>query len=77
MLEGWADAWQHWTASAFLDGYFTAASRTEFLPRGDAWSALLSAFTLDKALYELEYEMNHRPDWVRIPLLGIKKLIAG
>jgi maltose alpha-D-glucosyltransferase / alpha-amylase len=77
MLEGWADAWQHWTAAAFLDGYLEEADGAAFLPRGDAWTTLLSAFMLDKALYELEYEMNHRPEWVRIPLLGIKKLISG
>ena len=39
--------------------------------------ALLSAFVLDKALYELDYELNNRPDWVRIPLIGIRKLIGA
>jgi predicted trehalose synthase len=37
---------------------------------------MLDAFLLDKALYEVGYELNHRPDWVRIPLLGIRKLIG-
>jgi len=37
---------------------------------------LLAAFTLDKAMYELGYDLNNRPDWVRIPLLGIRKLVA-
>jgi maltose alpha-D-glucosyltransferase / alpha-amylase len=76
LLEGWADAWQYWTAEAFLDGYLATASNAVFLPRGRAWTTLFSALTLDKALYELEYEMNHRPDWVRIPLLGIERLIG-
>ena len=54
------------------DGRCAAASR----PRLRRASALLSAFMLDKALYELGYELNNRPDWVRIPLIGIRKLIG-
>jgi maltose alpha-D-glucosyltransferase/alpha-amylase len=45
------------------------------LPAGDARARLLRAFTLDKALYELGYELNSRPEWVRIPLAGILKLL--
>src|SRR5262245_13986022 len=67
-LHAWADTWQHWSAHAFLAGYTSAAGDAAFLPRGDAWLALLWAFMLEKALYELEYELNHRPDWLRIPL---------
>jgi predicted trehalose synthase len=37
---------------------------------------VLAAFMIDKALYELSYELNNRPDWVRIPLVGIRKLIG-
>jgi len=75
-LHAWADTWQHWAAHAFLTGYRSAVNRAPFVPRGDAWGLLLCAFTLDKALYELEYELNHRPDWLRIPLLGIQKLLS-
>ena len=39
--------------------------------------ALLSAFTLDKALRELGYELHNRPDWVRVPLAGVNKLIRS
>ena len=45
------------------------------LPPGAGFSALLRAFVMDKALYELCYELNHRPEWVRIPLTGIRKLL--
>ena len=38
-------------------------------------SVLLAALLLDKALYELHYELNNRPDWVGIPLRGILSLI--
>ena len=39
--------------------------------------ALLQLFVLDKALYELNYELNNRPDWVRIPLTAILGIIRG
>jgi maltose alpha-D-glucosyltransferase/alpha-amylase len=74
-LERWADLWQYWAADAFLDGYRSAIGGAPIVPHGEAWATLLCAFLLDKALYELEYELNHRPDWVLIPLMGIRKLV--
>jgi maltose alpha-D-glucosyltransferase / alpha-amylase len=76
-LESWADTWQHWAAEAFLSGYTATIGDSPIAPRGAAWSALMCAFVLDKALYELSYELNNRPDWVRIPLIGIRKLATG
>jgi len=77
-LEPWAGTWEHWAADAFLNGYLAALGDAALLPRdAAARRTLLAAFTLDKALYELGYELDHRPDWVRIPLLGIRKLITG
>jgi maltose alpha-D-glucosyltransferase/alpha-amylase len=77
-LEPWAETWQHWAADAFLKGYLAAVEGAPLLPRDGAGTrALLGAFTLDKALYELAYELNNRPDWVRIPLIGIRKLIGN
>jgi predicted trehalose synthase len=38
---------------------------------------MLAAFMLDKALYELAYELNNRPDWVGIPLVGVRKILAA
>ncbi len=63
--------------AAFLDGYRDAA-------RGAAWwpaepreeSALLDAFVLDKALYELAYELDNRPDWVAVPLGALETLLT-
>ena len=75
-LEPWAETWQYWASDAFLRGYLDTAGDRAFTPRGDAWRTLLCMFVLDKALYELEYELNNRPDWVRIPLAGISKLIC-
>jgi maltose alpha-D-glucosyltransferase/alpha-amylase len=75
-LEPWARIWQTWTTAAFLRGYFTAAANALFVPAVDAQrDALLQLFVLDKALYELNYELNNRPDWVRIPLRGIFDLL--
>jgi maltose alpha-D-glucosyltransferase/alpha-amylase len=75
-LEPWAIAWATWNSVAFLREYLSVAQGAAFLP-GD-WPALracLRLFTLEKALYELEYELNNRPAWVRIPLSGIMPLI--
>jgi maltose alpha-D-glucosyltransferase/alpha-amylase len=74
-LEPWADAWQHWATDAFLTAYRASLGDRPIVPRGDAFPRLLRAFVLEKALYELVYELNHRPDWVRIPLTGIQKLL--
>jgi maltose alpha-D-glucosyltransferase/alpha-amylase len=77
-LEPWADTWEHWVADAFLTGYMATLGEVALLPRdAAARRTMLAAFTLEKALYELGYELNNRPDWVRIPLLGIRKLLAG
>jgi len=63
---------------SFLDGYLTSgmAHRAVFLPRDrhtiEAW---LDLFEFEKALYEVEYEINNRPAWMRIPLRGILRLL--
>jgi predicted trehalose synthase len=74
-LEGWARAWQSWVGAAFLRGYLAAAGAAPFLPEDPVQRAsLLNLFLIDKALYELKYELNNRPDWVRIPLRGLAEL---
>ncbi|HWK10309.1 MAG TPA: maltose alpha-D-glucosyltransferase [Vicinamibacterales bacterium] len=75
-LEPWARVWQLWTSASFLRGYFEAAGDAPFLPTDPVQRAsLLDLFLLDKALYELHYELNSRPEWVRIPLTGILELL--
>jgi maltose alpha-D-glucosyltransferase / alpha-amylase len=62
-------------SAAFLRAYFAAVQGGGFLPQHpDDLDLLLQAFVLDKALYELGYELNNRPDWVHIPLTGILRL---
>ena len=75
-LEPWADTWQHWASESFLQGYCAAMGQAAIVPHGASFSELLRAFALEKAMYELGYELNNRPDWVRIPLTGILKLAA-
>ncbi|MCW3008375.1 MAG: hypothetical protein JWP17_3001, partial [Solirubrobacterales bacterium] len=48
------------------------------LPPGQAATGqLLAIFELEKAVYELRYELNNRPDWVRIPVAGILRLLEA
>jgi len=74
-LEPWAAFWEKWVSAAFLRAYLQTAADAPFLPGDRAHlSTLLDALMLDKALYELNYELNNRPNWVRIPLRGILNL---
>jgi maltose alpha-D-glucosyltransferase/alpha-amylase len=74
-LEPWARLWENAACSAFLNAYKqTTAANPALLPEPAQAQALLNAYLLEKALYELLYELNNRPTWVRIPLLGILSL---
>jgi maltose alpha-D-glucosyltransferase/alpha-amylase len=76
-LRAWARAWYGWAATTFLRGYQDATAGAAFLPGDEAGMALLlDALLLAKASYELRYELNSRPDWVGIPLAGIRELLA-
>ena len=71
-LERWARLWERSTAAEFLRGYREATVGAAFLPSELAdFRKLLDAYRLNKALYEVLYELNNRPAWVRIPLMGI------
>jgi maltose alpha-D-glucosyltransferase/alpha-amylase len=74
-LQAWAAFWQRWTSAAFLAAYLGAGGAS-LVPRGPGeLSSLLDLFMLEKACYELVYEINNRPDWVSIPLSGILSLV--
>ena len=73
-----ADAPDDWEAQAraqFLDGYFGTVDPSLLPPGAAAAERLLAVFELEKAVYELRYELDHRPEWVRIPVAGILRLI--
>ena len=77
-LEPWARFWYLWVSAVFLKTYCENASRASFLPRTrEELQVLLDAYLLEKAVYELDYELNNRPDWVRIPLQGILQLLGA
>jgi len=76
VLESWAAFWNAWVSAAYLKSYFDAARELPFVPRKPSETRLLfDAFLLQKALYEVAYELNNRPDWVAIPLRGILSLV--
>jgi len=77
-LEPWAYCWTLWVSAAFLDAYLAASAKSSFLPRSrEEFSLLLSVYLLEKAVYELGYELNNRPDWVKLPLRGILELLES
>ena len=75
-LGGWMRFWTLWTSAAFLKSYLAVAAGQSFIPsnRADV-QLLLDVYLLEKALYELRYEMNNRPTWTGIPLGGIRQLL--
>ena len=74
-LEPWARLWECSAAAEFLRAYRETSQRAEFLPAdGGDFRKLLDIFLIDKALYEVLYELDARPAWVRIPLMGIMSL---
>jgi maltose alpha-D-glucosyltransferase/alpha-amylase len=74
-LEPWLRMWQNAVSTRFLNAYRqTLSERPELLPEPAQAQALLHAYLLEKALYELLYELNNRPAWVRIPLAGMLSL---
>jgi maltose alpha-D-glucosyltransferase/alpha-amylase len=74
-LTAWAVFWQNSASCEFLRAYReTIAANPALLPSTQQSQALLGAYLLEKALYELLYELNNRPSWLRIPLAGILTL---
>jgi maltose alpha-D-glucosyltransferase/alpha-amylase len=75
-LETGARLWYAWTASAFLRAYLDRSGPAAYLPGSrETLGIFLDAFILDKCVYELDYELNHRPYWVRIPLKGLLHIL--
>jgi len=75
-LEPWGRAWRHFVSARFLAAYLGPTRAAGLIPKGRReLGVLLRALTLDKAIYELRYELNNRPDWIRIPARGIRALL--
>lgn len=74
-LEPWAQVWERSVSAEFLRAYRQTVGRANIVPAGeDDFRTLLDTFLLDKVLYEVLYELNSRPAWLRIPLTGILSL---
>ncbi|MEX2372297.1 MAG: hypothetical protein WD800_00700, partial [Dehalococcoidia bacterium] len=76
-LSGWVAWWEEHAVASFLAAYLQAAEGAPFLPQDAEQSRrLLDLYLLDKALHELRYELEHRPDWAGIPLEGLARIAA-
>ncbi len=73
-----ADAWEARNRQAFLDGYFREVKRGALIPdERPAVEAIIRAFELEKAVYEVDYEAAHRPHWKNIPEAAVQRLLGG
>lgn len=76
-LTDYAADWERSTVAAFMSGYREGIEGCAVWPEdNDTATTLLEAFTLEKALYEIAYEVANRPDWLGIPLRGVLRLIV-
>lgn len=75
-IKPWARFWTYWSSVIFLKAYLCSARQGDFLPKSDPeLKILLVSNLINKALYELRYELNSRPAWLGIPLQGILELM--
>jgi maltokinase len=69
------DGWEAHARSEFLEGYLDTVDQGLLPPSRDSVDRLIEVFELEKAMYELRYDLNNRPDWVKIPVDGILRLL--
>ncbi len=76
LLRPWAGFWEDQVSRQYLAGYLEVARGRSFLPKTDEQiELLLSFFGIEKAVYEIGYEMNNRPDWLEIPVRGLTRIL--
>jgi len=77
-LGHWADLWYFYVSGVFLRAYVNAVADTPVVPKDEKdFAALLEIFLLEKAVYELGYELNNRPDWLMMPVRGIEQILKA
>jgi maltose alpha-D-glucosyltransferase/alpha-amylase len=77
-LERWADLWYRHVGSVFLQSYLKTTGNAVFVPQhSEDLQIMIEAYLLDKAVYEIGYELNNRPSWVVIPVRGIKHILKS
>jgi maltose alpha-D-glucosyltransferase/alpha-amylase len=75
-LKPWARYFEEQVSAQYLRGYFDETLGHALLPEDDEQlELLLRFFTIEKAIYEVGYEMNNRPQWLPIPLAGLKQIL--
>ena len=75
-LNPWAEQWYHYMSGFYMKAYLETVKGKDFIPEDrDDLAVLMETYLLEKAVYELNYELNNRPDWVMIPLRGIKAIM--
>ncbi|NES93252.1 MAG: alpha-amylase, partial [Okeania sp. SIO2B9] len=75
-MEQWSTFWYSWVSISFLKAYLNNTMSSSFLPKTEEEiQVLLDVYLLEKVVYELDYELNYRPEWVEIPLARIQQLI--
>jgi len=77
-LEHWAQFWYVWVSSSFLMSYLNGVEQAQLLPDDpEQLRILLDAYLLEKAVYEIGYELNNRPHWLKVTLQGILQLLKA
>ena len=76
ILKPWLEHWYYVASSHFLKAYLETASGAAFIPPGnDQVENLLQLYLIEKAVYEINYELNNRYDWLIVPLNGLEKIL--
>ncbi len=76
-IDDWSAAWCFWTSATFLAAYRQTAGAAAFIPASKhEFRRIVNACILEKAIYELRYELNNRPDWVYLPLGALSEILA-
>jgi 1,4-alpha-glucan branching enzyme len=77
-LAPWASFWHRAVAASFVRGWLAAVAGTTVVPEDPSSTrCLLDLYLFEKGIYEVGYEMNNRPDWVDIPLEGVREILAA
>lgn len=78
ILEPWTELWFQYISGVFLTSYLDTVKGSALLPdKREDIETLLQSLILEKVVYELDYELNNRPNWVIIPIKGIKYILRG
>ena len=77
-LQPWADLWYRYVAGAFLHAYTQSVADAAFVPKDkNEFAVLLETFLWEKAIYEIGYELNNRPEWLTIPVRSVEYMLTA